>query len=191
MLDLTTEQIDALEAGNVVHVHLVEMLLTSGTLRFNSSLVDLDWNSSTWLGRGNVGSIGVFENKDSGEATGQQYVLSGVPPSFIALAFQENVQGKEVIQYFAICDPETNQITTAFEVYRGLLDRPVIKDSIDSAEIVFPSESRAIIRRRPKISTYSNADQRKLNPLDGSMRFAVAASTEPFVWPARTWFQKQ
>jgi hypothetical protein len=82
MVRSLTSQMQTVSEAEVVNLfYLIDFEFDSGTVRLWTGLGDLVWNSETYTGAGNILSIGDLRESSEVEATGAQFVLSGVSPT--------------------------------------------------------------------------------------------------------------
>lgn len=140
---------------------LVEMQLTSGTLRLCSLDFDVDWGGNTWTGLRGLGSIDAIE-ESPGEVTGLKFTLAGVTEAHIASMLGEPIQGRTAIVRIAVLDKSTNPPGLAVDanVWQGLLD--VQRYSEASANLVVTAENRLVEWDRPRMLRYTDEDHKRV-----------------------------
>lgn len=167
---------------------LVEMNFVSGMVYATSAPIDIVWNGNTYLGGRQVG---VEEVKDQGgEVQGLRFSLSGVPSELIAVALNEEFQGRSVVLRVALLDPDTQAIGHVMQLWAGTMDQMPVRHGAETSSITVTAEHRGIAFARPKPIRYSDADQRRLYPGDRALEYLVAQAQHPDVWPSAEYFKQ-
>jgi hypothetical protein len=181
-----------LASGSYELAQLVEMQLTSGTLRLATSGVDLLWSGHTWLGAAAIGSIGELEQAP-GEIKGLEFTLTGVPDAYVALAMSENVQGRPCILRTVLADRQTWAIADVILEESLRLDvLRCTEGAIDQAgqpiqvAIVCTAESASIDLLRPRGLLYTDGHQQRLHAGDKGLEYVRDADLD-IVWPDHTY----
>lgn len=188
--DLAPAADTALEGPAVPLVVFLEMAFSS-TLRLCSAPVTIPWNGFDWLGAGNLGEVSAVR-ESSGEITGLQFALSGVPSENIALALAESPRGKTCMMYLGILHADTHAVLDAPLIFPGLMNQMVIQEdpANHTATLAVTAMHLGKLMQRVKSIRYTDADQQKLYPGDTSLRFIVSQAQHKDVWPAASFFEK-
>lgn len=178
----------ALASGRVTFVQMLLMQFPSALLAFNTSNRNIELGGVTYIGAGNLGSIGEVADAP-GEIKGLQFEMSGVSSSAIGLALDSSneVQGTVTDLRTGILDENGNVLDAPVD-WAGRLDTMAITETGDTCSIAATAESTAVDLLRGSALTYSNADQQARFPGDRAFEYAVAQATAPVVWPVRQWF---
>jgi hypothetical protein len=185
---LSSEVVAAINAGTVSIVQLIFMDL-SEPIYLNSSSWNLEWDGQTWLGAAGVGRIDEITD-GPGEVKGLSFQLSGVRSQDLALALEEPLQGKSVVIYTAILDPNTFTVLDAFVEWSGRLDTMSTSEQGQNATITATAEHIGIDLLRPRVYRYTHQDQQRLFEGDLGLQFVVDQSDKPIVWPAASFFRR-
>ena len=179
---------------------LIDLQLTS-PIRLCTCAVDISYGGNTYTGgRG----VGVDTVKDQGgEIQSLRFSLSGVPSEYISLALAEPIQGKIVVVYTALMDPDTHALVDVLPLWRGTLDQMPIKHGPTTSIISVTAEHRGIAFSRPKGLRYTDAEQRRIYPsrapiggvgptapADKCLEYLVSQSTHQDVWPSAAFFKR-
>lgn len=121
---LTTAMKTALAAEQgYADVWLLELVSSSGTIRFTSAPEDQVWDSNTWSA---IGGQMTFEEASETEDMGAQRVgitLGGVDQTIIAVLLSANYRGRACILYFGQIDLSTGAVVDdPMAVFTGLLN---------------------------------------------------------------------
>lgn len=181
----TSEVATALAQPNVGQVGFVEMLFDSAPLRVCSAGFNVDWNSQTWQGIGQLGGVEEAREGEGSEVTGLAFTLSGVPSAHISLALGENYQRRVCNVYVGFLNlPNHDVIASPVLEWSGLLDQMTVVDSGTTATIRVTAENELFDFARPSPLFWTDEDQRKLYPGDTGLRFAKQLSDRQIVWPS-------
>lgn len=188
MRSLSAPALAALQRSPLPLAVLVEMDLDS-PLYLNTGGIDLTLGGAIYYGTKGLGAIGAVR-ETSAETTQMQFELSGVTSELIATALGTSVQGKAVRIKVAIFDPDTYQVLDTRLRWAGLLDVMTISDGMPTAVIQVTAEHAGIDLMRPSVSSYSDAEQRRLNAGDPSLQYMADQVEMRIVWPAASWGRK-
>lgn len=122
-----------LSAEQVAELHLVEFFFPSGTLRYNTSTGDIDWNGFTWYAGHGLFDIKFPTEDTSLEAHGAVVTLAAMNPSMLYLALAERVKGKMANLYHMVMDPETFAIQAVQREFGGLVSQMEITSGASNA----------------------------------------------------------
>ena len=155
--DSSTNDTDAGKV-QVVMVTMVDLNFTSGAIYVHDGIGNLLYNSRTYQGIGEYGTIDAVSEDLSGQAKSIQLGLSGVEASLVNSAMTENYQGKVVTVYVGILDPATmNFVDNPQVCWEGRMDYMAIDIAQGSAKITLVCENRMYIE--PKVARYTDQDQ--------------------------------
>jgi hypothetical protein len=112
--------------------------------------------------------------------------LSGVPRDAVAYALGQAYQGRKGTVLEVQLDPATFQaIGTPLVVFRGRMDQLDISLGAQ-ASVTCRLENRLADWDRPRILRFTDDEQRRRDPADGSFRFLPATTEKEIIWPARS-----
>jgi hypothetical protein len=115
--------------------------------------------------------------------------LSGISSSAVAIALNENVQGRLATIYLALIN-ENNQVVEATPEWKGLIDRMPIVDGGEQCKITLSVESRAADYKRAFIRRFNHEDQRKDSPTDRFFEYVENMVEANIVWPNKEFFKR-
>lgn len=171
---------------------LVFMDLISAPLRLCSRSTSIHWGGHEWIGAGQLASVESVAD-GGGEISGLSFTLTGVPQDDIALARAEQVRWQRVYLYMGALAEADDSIEWCEQMWTGVLDAMHIADAGDgTAAITVTAEHLGQTLKRPGVSRYTDAEQRRLtkaNP-DDSLKYIIDQAGRQIVWPERTWFIK-
>lgn len=149
---------------------LIEMQLSSETLRMCTLDFDVQWNGSTWMGLRGAGSIEPIE-ETPGDVTGMLFTLRGIQEAEIAAVLAEPVQGRTAIIRFAVLDKSSDppELVVDPNVWQGLLDVQRFKES--GGIVTVSAENRLVEWDRPRLLRFTQEDHQRLHPGDGFFKY--------------------
>ncbi len=178
----------AVAGETVIRSVAVALDFPSGVARWNSSPSDITIGGETFLGVGTLGTISATEEGIELRSYGMTVGITGVPRDAIALALGQAYQGRPGTIWEVVLDSSTWQpVADPLVIFRGRMDQMDITLG-STAEVTVKLENRLTDWERPKIRRYTDADQRKRDPNDGSFRFLPATTEKEIIWPARSFW---
>lgn len=174
--NLTSGTSDKLSEKQVNLVFFVEIEFESGVLNLWSGVGDFSWDSKTWIGAGSLLMIKPADETTSVTATGLSITLSGINPTFIALAMIDARQNKSVKCWFGFLDSSGSIITDPYQFFSGLVNYVVINEGKRTATITVNAENDLIKLQQPRIRRYTDQDQQ--GEYDGDLGFIHVAALQ-------------
>ena len=86
-------------AQNKSPIVFYEGEFNSGTVNLWTGLGDIDWDSKTWIGTGNLFTITPLEDATDIRATGITVSLNGMSSEIVSIVLQETVNNS-LLKYF-------------------------------------------------------------------------------------------
>jgi hypothetical protein len=179
--DVTATNKNALAATNVIPVIFARLDFASGLVLFNTAPFPLTFNSETYIGAGNLGSISVARETNAIEATSITLALSGLTPSLVATALTENYHGRDARIYLGFLNDSNALVDTPLLLFRGRMDTMPVKIGKDNV-ISMQVESRLSDLFRPRIRRYNNQDQKSRYLDDDGFQYAEQMVDKELVW---------
>lgn len=185
----------ALLGHRLAMCQLVEMQFTSA-IRVANCRDTIDVPAGSFAGAESKTFVGGRQTAMSsiknqgGEVVGLSFQISGVNSATLAVALAEPIQGKKVIVWTAIMDPDTQVILDVVQSWAGTCDQMPISQGADSATVSVTAEHRGITFARPKGFKYTDGDQQRLFPGDTCLKNIVTQATHQDVWPAAAFFRQ-
>lgn len=177
----------ALASGSLAIVQLVHLAFST-PIALNTSTWDLAWAGVTYKGAYGLGTISAVTDKP-GEVQGLTLELFA-DSAAVAMALDDAdvVQGTVCTIRTAIIETVNYTVLDAPTEWVGTLDTMGIGEDGTSAAIRVSAESRAVDLLRGTPWQYNDADQRLVNPADGSFKFVLDQIDKPVIWPARAYY---
>lgn len=162
--DITTDFKNAITAGSVKPLILVEAFFDSDTLRFWNGIGELTYNSNTYIGSGNLLSISEITETQNVEARGLEFELSGIPSSLLSVALSEEYQDRNISVHFAPLDATDTVISDPFTFFSGKTDVMEIEEGRETSVIKLSAESDIVVLKR--------ANERRRTPEDQKLTYS-------------------
>jgi len=143
---------------------------------------NITYNSITYQGLGNLGTISTVEETSDLSAKGITMQLSGVPTSLISLALTEDYQGRNCSVMFGVLNSSSALISDPIIVFSGRMDVMTINDDGQNATIIMNAENRLIDFRRAREVRFTDAEQKNLYPTDKGLEFVNAIQEKEIYW---------
>lgn len=170
----------------VVRSVAVALDFPAGVARWNSSPADIVIEGETFLGVGALGTISAAEEGIELRSYGMTVGITGIPRDAIAIALGQAYQGRAATVWEVILDGGTwLPVADPVVIFRGRMDQMDITLG-SMAEVSVKLENRLTDWERPKIVRYTDQDQRRRDPNDGSFRFLPATTEKEIIWPSRS-----
>lgn len=164
---------------------LVELDFDVVPLNMWSGISDLDWDSKTWTGAGNLLSFGSLEETTEVRALGTSITLSGLNSSILSAALSEDYQGRRATIWLGATDETGAVIPDPIIVFGGRMDVMTINENADNVAINITIENRLIDFERTKVRRYTDQDQKIDYPNDKGFEFVSAIQDKEIVWGRR------
>ncbi|MGO4304186.1 hypothetical protein [Cupriavidus sp. RAF12] len=172
--------VNAVTAGHVPYLYFVQMDFTQA-LRLCTAGYNVDWNGSTWLGVGMVGSIDLIEEQASLEAIGVRLTMAGVPSDLISTALGEQYQGKPCQIWVAPLREDLQLVAQPVRVFYGRMDTMSVEVG-DTSTITVAAESRMVSWDKPRVRRFNNEDQQSRYPGDRGFEFVAQMVEKQLLW---------
>ena len=179
---LSTEMQAVATAELVRPVYLVDMEFSSGSIFIWSGMGDLSYNSNTYLGAGDLLSIGAIQETAELTANGATVTLGGIKQSLLTLARDEPYQGRPLILRLGAFDENGDLIASPVILFSGFMDIMTIADSGDTSTITITVENKLIAFQRTAVRRYTAEDQKIEHPTDKGFEFVAKIQEKEIIW---------
>lgn len=174
-----SDSIDAIStAKSVDPFFTIDIDFDSGPLYIHSGVGNLVIGSKTYIGVGNLLSIGELVETADMQAVGTTIAISGIPSSYVSLALSEPYQGRDVRIYLGSSASSSDYT----EIYSGQLDQMNLEDSAEYAIIEVTVENELIRLERPTIRRLTLEDQKTRYPDDLGLEFVTSLKETDMEW---------
>jgi hypothetical protein len=179
---LSTEMQSVTTAELVRPIYLVDMEFSSGSIYLWSGMGDLTYNSNTYLGAGDLLSIGAIQETAELTANGATITLGGIKESLLTLARDEPYQGRPLIIRLGAFDGNGDLIASPVILFSGFMDIMTIADSGDTSTITVTVENKLIAFQRTAVRRYTAEDQKIEHPTDKGFEFVAKIQEKEIIW---------
>lgn len=179
-----------LKAGRIARVEMIlfDFPAPTGQRAYFSGQGEFVWSGITFNGAGNLFALSAIGGVSDGTAVGLGIRLNGDARAGLdasALATIESIQYRNapVLVWRGYLHPETYALLSVEPVFRGRLD--TIEHAITEGGDAFMTasvESGAIDLGRSGYRMRTDADQRLIDPNDGSLRNVQLVATREIKW---------
>lgn len=163
-------------------IYLVDLEFASGSIYLWSGLGDLSFNSNTYIGAGDLLSIGAVQESTELTATGAQITLGGIKQSLLTLARDEPYQGRPLTIRLGAFDENGDLIASPVIVFSGFMDVMTINDSGETSTITVSAENKLIVFQKTAVRRYTAEDQKIEHPTDKGFEFVAKIQEKEIVW---------
>ena len=179
--DIDAPTQNAIKSNKFNWVILLEMRLPTATVYAHTGVGDLDWNSQTWKGVGNMASFsGLVETADGGNDK-MSVALSGIPidtmPDFVEEMTEQDTAGQLWFMYLAILDDDGEVDGEATEIGAGITGASELIDG-DNRIVTQSLVTEAALMRNMLHYRFTNEDQQKFFPGDVFFEFMTDLENE-------------
>ena len=192
---IPTELATALAQGTVQPFYAVEFLLddTNGTrsdqsgyagnraIRLWSGYGERTIDGDTYLGSGDLMTIGDVETVADMSAPAMNITLSGMPGSIVSLALQEPYQRRDCRIYFGAIINEAGD-HSVFTAYVGELNKMTIQDEAESGTINVLIDSKMVEAQKSSNRRYTSESQKSRYSDDTFFDYVALIQDAEIVW---------
>lgn len=179
---LTAGTSGQLTQKQVYPIVLVDLTFKDGVLHFFTGYGSLSWNGNTYTGGGQMVHLGPIAEDTAVQAQGFEIKITGVPANLLSEGLNQCAQGNAVNVYFGFLDASANIITDPYLAFSGRMDVPTIEEGSDTATITITAENRLIDLDRPRLRTFTTADQITEFPTDTGFNFVPQLQELNLTW---------
>ena len=181
--DLTPEMEAAADAPHKILVYLVEMLFDSGPLRLHTGIGNLTFQGETYRGTGQFGQISNLSEVGDLSAAGINFELTGCDPQIVALALDEQTQGRVMNVYVAYLGTDWQLLDTPAGPFKYYLDTMEIRTAEGESTVRGSAENANILWERPNPARYTLESHQLEYPGDLFHEFDGQAAEKEIFWP--------
>ena len=146
-------------------IFLVRMVFDSSQLNIWSGVGDISFDSVTYTGLGDLLSISDIKETSDISATGINVSLSGVKTSLIAIAKNQDYQGRELTVRLGAFNETGSLIADPVIIFSGFMDTMTIAEAGTYSTISIAVENKLVAFERSKVRRYTAEDQKIDYPL--------------------------
>lgn len=156
----------------------------SGDVRLWGGYGEIEIDGDEYIGGGSLLSISAVEETSEIAARGASVVISGLDPSIISIALQENYQNRACS--IIIGTLSDGAVEDSYTLFKGRIDQMTIEESSETASIAVTIENRLIDLERPRIRRYTDQDQRSRFPSDTGFSYVASLQDKSIEWGKTT-----
>ena len=147
-----------------------------------SGFGDLTFNGKNYLGVGNLLSISAVDESTDLTATGASVVLSGIQSPLLAIARDEDYQGRPITIYLGALDDTGDLIASPTVLFSGFMDVMTIAEAGETSTISVTAENKLIAFDRSYVRRYTAEDQKIDYPNDMGFEFVAKIADQEIIW---------
>jgi hypothetical protein len=180
--DITAALAAATKADTLRPVLFVELEFSGGTVRFWSGRGEMPFDGKVWTGTGYLGGVSDIEEATEIKASGIRFTLSGLPGEVVAIALDQDYQGRAARVYLGAMSDVNRLISSPKLVFAGQMDVMEISEDPNEAAISLTAENELIDLERPREFRYTPEDQKEYFPGDTFFDFVSSLQDVDVVW---------
>ena len=147
-----------------------------------SGFGDLTFNGKNYLGVGNLLSISAVDESTDLTASGASIVLSGIQSPLLAIARDEDYQGRPITIYLGALDDTGDLIASPMVLFSGFMDVMTIAEAGETSTISVTAENKLIAFDRSYVRRYTAEDQKIDYPNDMGFEFVAKIADQEIIW---------
>ena len=163
-------------------IFLVRMVFDSSQLNIWSGVGDISFDSVTYTGLGDLLSISDIKETSDISATGINVSLSGVKTSLIAIAKNQDYQGRELTVRLGAFNETGSLIADPVIIFSGFMDTMTIAEAGTYSTISIAVENKLVAFERSKVRRYTAEDQKIDYPADKGFEFVTSIVQKEIFW---------
>lgn len=145
---------------------LVECDFDTAPLYLWNGVGNLSHNSKTYVGAGNLLTIGGIAETSELTANGTSVTLSGINNALVQVARDEDYQGRSIVIKLGAMNETGDVIADPVELFAGFMDVMTINEGGEFSSISVTAENRLIAFDRSRVRRYTDQDQKIKHPSD-------------------------
>lgn len=178
-----SSEMQAVATAEVVRpIYLIDMEFTSGSVYFWSGVGNLTFNSNTYIGAGDLLSIGSVSETAELQANGATVTLTGIKQSLVTIARDEPYQGRPLAIRLGALDDSGDLVSSPVIIFSGFMDVMTIADGGETSTISISVENKLIAFERSFVRRYTSEDQKIEHPSDKGFEFVTKIQEKEIIW---------
>lgn len=171
--DITSGMNTELLSSILRPVVLVKLEFDSGDVLVWNGIGTLSFNGDTYLGGGDLMSVGTSAESLELKAVGLEMALSGIPSSLLSIALGEDFQERRGTVWLGALDSSYTLVVDPEPVFSGRMDTMDIKEGAETSTIILTLENRLADMQRPSERSYTDLEQQLEFPGDLGFEFVA------------------
>lgn len=182
--DLSSGMLTPLLTNYIRPCFLAVITFASQTVYAWTGVGELVYNGNTYLGVGDLASIGKVTEAADVQAYGLTLTLSGIDQNLLNESLTDIKQGAPAILYFALLDSTGAIYGTPYPMFSGNVDKSSVHIGTDTVSISLQLENRLADLQRPSNRRYTSADQQLYYPGDSIFDSVESLNDIALLWNA-------
>ena len=133
-----------LGADHQILFFAVKAQFDSDTIRLWTGIDDLTINSETYVGAGDLLSIGDIEDTMEVKSSNCSFTLSGMDSTILNLALSEDVQNRKIFLFMGFLSGGSNVSAGEITLFSGRMTNIQVDDDPNGSRIVVNAENRLV-----------------------------------------------
>ena len=171
-------------SGFVNVVYFVEFQFKSQTTYLSTANFNITWGGNTWLGFGQVGTIGDVQQTEGMETSAVTFTLNIAQLELLALALGDvdEYRGRRAKMYICPLTSDYQMIDTPVLIWTGIMDTMAAAVSGQDGNINLKCESSAYGLKRQQSYRLNAAQWKRYNPTDRGLEYITDLLSNPQKW---------
>ena len=171
-----------LGADHQILFFAIKAQFDSDTIRLWTGIDDITINSETYVGAGDLLSIGDIEDTMEVKSSNCSFTLSGMDSTILNLALSEDVQNRKIFLFMGYLSGGSNVSAGEITLFSGRMTNIQIDDDPNGSRIVVNAENRLVDLNRPSNLRYTQASQQITNSGDTGFKYVMAIQDQQIDW---------
>lgn len=173
----------ALASDVVRTIYLVRIDFDGGTVAWNTGYRDISYGGKTYIGIGEIMSLGAVKESTGVAAAGISITIAGIKPEVVSLLLSEPYINRPVWLYHTLLDDnDVPLVANPVLLFRGSINA-ISGEMSRRAAFTLDIKSRLADWERPRRIRYTDAEQQKQHPGDKGLEYVAALSQRTIIWP--------
>lgn len=151
-----------------------------GSLYVWSGVGPMTWDSKSWTGLGDLGTISPIRETSVTQSEGMTFKLSGIPTNLLSTAFV-NYQGRAVTMWLGFMSNNAI-VSDPVQMFLGRMDVMEISEQGNTSSITISAESHLVDLLKAREWRYTHEDQQTLYPGDKGLEFVAELQDKQILW---------
>lgn len=175
--------IDALSDDETRTLALIRLDFASGLVLAHNRLGEIVYNSETYIGLGNLGSISAVSEGSELRPYTLRLGITGIPANLLATALNDEYQGRDADIFLAMLDDQNQMIDGGpFIQIRYRMDYMEGQASESDGALSLTLQTRLSDWALPRIGRYTDQNQQSRFPGDLGLEFIAETSDKEINW---------
>jgi hypothetical protein len=178
---LASAVVDEVTAATLYPVFMTKLEFDGGNTNLWTGVGSITVDSDTFVGVGELGSVGDLRESTKLKAAGVDLTLSGVDSSIIALILTEDYQGRPATIYVGFLDGDDTYIDRV-TLFKGRMDVITCREKGEESIVTISVESVLVALERANLRRMTPEDQKHIYPTDTGFDQVPALQATEIIW---------